>query len=124
MIGVCDANYCFTLVDIESYDSTNDASVLLGLLLGKAFENFQTNFNIPAISQINERELQYILLGYDIFPLKLRLMKPIPRKNLSECQKVYNYCFSRARRVIQNAFGMLLAKCIMFRKPIREQILI
>ena len=105
MIGVCDANYCFTLVDIESYDSTNDASVLLGLLLGKAFENFQTNFNIPAPSQIGERELQYILLGYDIFPLKLRLMKPIPRKNLSECQKVYNYCFSRARRVIQNALA-------------------
>ena len=82
MFGVCDANYCFTLVDIGSYDSTNDANILLGLLLGKTFEDFQTNFNIPAPSQKGERELQYILLGDDIFPLKLRLMKPVPRKNL------------------------------------------
>ena len=110
MIGVCDADYCFTLVDIERYDSANDASVLLGLLLGKAFENFQTNFNIPAISQIGERELQYILLGYDIFPLKLRLMKPIPRKNVSKVSKSLQLLFFKGKESHSECLWHIISK--------------
>ena len=54
---------------------TNDASALSGLAFGKAFEDFPTNFNIPAPLKIGARELLYKLLGDDIFPLKPRLMK-------------------------------------------------
>ena len=59
-----------TLVDIGSYGSTNDASILSGSVFGRAFEYFSTNFNISAPSKIGEREVPYVLLGGDIFPLR------------------------------------------------------
>ena len=122
LLATCDANYCFTLVDIGSYGSTNDASVLSKSIFGKAFDDFPTNFNIPAPSTIGERELPYVLIGDDIFPLKPWLMKPFPGKNLQECQDIFNYRLSRARRVIENAFGILAAKWRIFRRPIKSNV--
>eukprot|EP00794_Sanderia_malayensis_P006728 gene6728-7486_t len=63
-------------------------------------------------------ELPYYLVGDEIFPLKTWLMRPYPGK-LSEEQRVYNYRVSRARRVIENAFGILVARWRLFRSPIR-----
>ena len=49
-------------------------------------------------------------------------MKPYPGKNLQECQEVYNYRLLRARRVIENAFGILSAKQRIFRRSIKANI--
>lgn len=85
LLAACDANYCFTLVDIGSHGSINDTSTLSGLLLGKAFEDSSTNFCILAPLRIGEWELPYVLLGDDVFPLKPWLMKSYLEKNLQEC---------------------------------------
>ena len=50
------------------------------------------------------------------------LMKPYPGTNFQECQEVYNYRFLRARRVIENAFGILSAKRRISRKSIKANI--
>ena len=49
-------------------------------------------------------------------------MKPFPGKGLAEHQQVYNYRLSRARRTIENAFGILSAKLRIFRKPIKANV--
>ena len=46
LLARCDANYRFTLVDIGSYGSINDASVLSVSVFGKAHEDIPQNFNI------------------------------------------------------------------------------
>ena len=35
--------------------------------------------------------------------------------------KIFNYHFSRARRIMKNTFGILVARCRIFRKPIKLQ---
>lgn len=59
------------------------------------------------------------MVGDDIFPLKPWLLKPYAGKNLTEPQRVFNYRLSRARRTIENVFGILSAKWRIFRRPIR-----
>lgn len=59
-----------------------------------------------------------IIVGDDAFPLKPVLLKPYSRKHLTREQKIFNYRLSRARRISENAFGILVSKFRIFEKPI------
>ena len=123
LLAVCNADYCFTLSG--SYGSNNNCHVLSNSLLGEAVET--NTFNIPEDEPLDGCKftpLPYFLLGNDIFPLKKWLIKPYPGiksyldRNLSEEPKIYNYCLSRARRVIENAFAILAVRWRIFHQPI------
>ena len=48
-----------------------------------------------------------MVIADDASPLKPYMMKPFPHRGLSKEQRVCNYRFSRARRVVENGFGIL-----------------
>ena len=49
-------------------------------------------------------------------------MKPYPGKHLDEAQRVYNYRLSRARRTVENAFGILTTKWRILRRAIKANV--
>lgn len=59
-----------------------------------------------------------IIVGDNAFPLKEYLLKPFPDTRLTLKQKIFNYRLSRARRVVENAFGIVANKFRIFEKPI------
>ncbi|XP_029659443.1 protein ANTAGONIST OF LIKE HETEROCHROMATIN PROTEIN 1-like [Formica exsecta] len=63
-------------------------------------------------------DMPYFLVGDAAFPLKPFLMKPYGERNIPHDQSIYNFRLSRARRVIENAFGILAARWRIFRHPI------
>ena len=85
--------------------------------MGKCFED--NSLNVPEGSKIPgmDVELLHFLVEYEIFPLKTWLMRPYPG-TLDETQRIYNYRVSRARRTIENVFGILAAGWRIFRKAI------
>ena len=51
--------------------------------------------------------LPYTIIGDDAFPLKEWLLKPFPYRQMSYEQRIFNYRLCRARRIVENSFGIL-----------------
>ncbi|XP_057310584.1 putative nuclease HARBI1 [Hydractinia symbiolongicarpus] len=110
LLAVCDAKYNFILVDVGQYGSNNDCGVLSKSHIGMQLENQSLQIPPPtSLAGCKFDPLPYFLVGDEAFPLKKNMMRPYPGK-LNEPERVYNYRLSRARRVIENAFGLLRAR--------------
>ena len=55
-----------------------------------------------------------MVVADDAFPLKSYLIKLYPHRHLTIEQKNFNYQLSRARRVVENAFGILASRFRLF----------
>ena len=122
LLAYGDANYCFTAVDVGQYGKSNDSGAYANSAINKAFE---TNmFNVPSSEYLEgvERNVPYVTVVDEGLPMKSYQIRPYPGKNLTEDQAIYNYRLSRARRVIENIFGILAARWRIFRRPIRAGI--
>ena len=51
--------------------------------------------------------LPFFFLGDEAFPLRSLMMKPCSRMGLGHDERIFNYRLSRARRVLENALGIL-----------------
>ena len=67
---------------------------------------FQTQSYFPTL---HNHLYPLCLVGDEAFPLKMNMLRPYPGKNLSEDLTILNSHLSRARKIIENAFGKLAA---------------
>ena len=121
LFAVCDAHYRFIYVDIGSYGSEGDAGIYASSTFGKALNENKLDLPEPQpLPNMNPQSFKfpYMFIGDEAFPLKPNIARPFGGKNLSAMEQTYNYRLSRARRVIENAFGILSSKWRVFRAPI------
>ena len=119
LLAVFDARYCFTLICVGQYDSNNDSRILRDSKIGRRFRNGE--MSIPESEKIlgDDLELPYFLVGDQIFFLQTWLMRPFSEKTLvNQMRKTLNYRMSRSRRIIENTFGILVARWRISQKPI------
>lgn len=65
-----------------------------------------------------QMHVPYVFVGDDAFPLSVNIMKPYPGKHVKGFPKrIYNYRLSRARRVVENVFGIITSVFRVLRKP-------
>ena len=62
--------------------------------------------------------LPYVFIGDEAFSLREDFMKPFSQKKLTKERCAYNYYLCRARRVVENAFGILVARFRIFNTAI------
>ena len=73
------------------------------------FEAVEKNFlNLPEPSNLPKSQIKvpYVFVADDALRLTTRFMKPFGQKR-DLLYKIFNYRLSRARRVVENAFGIL-----------------
>ena len=58
------------------------------------------------------------IVADEIFALKPYLMKPFPDRQLRENKRILSYRLSRARRIVENAFGILASRFGIFQSAI------
>lgn len=111
LLALVNAHYNFIAVDMGSFGKNSDGGILVHLKLGKALD--QNKLNIPPKEALpgTTNDVPYVIIGDEAFPLKTYLLRPYPEKQLHCNEKrVYNYRLCRARRVVENAFGLLSQK--------------
>ena len=99
LLAYCDAKYQFTLVHIGQYGSQNDSGTYNDSSISAALEN--NTLNMPRAENLegcNLQHLPYVFVVDEGLPLKYFQMP-----------------LSRARRVIENCFGILSARWRIFR---------
>ncbi|XP_036146638.1 putative nuclease HARBI1 isoform X1 [Monomorium pharaonis] len=119
LLAICDANYMFLFVDIGAYGRRSDGGIFKESEMGKRFEN--NDMQLPPLASICENgdSLPYCIVGDEAFPLKPYLLRPYPGKySVEHDKRIFNYRLGRARRVIENTFGILASRWRIFRKPI------
>ena len=113
LMALVDANYKFIFVDIGQYGSNADGGVFQRSEFGQRFLNRELDIPPPkTIYGAEHLELMpHCLVADEAFPLRIDLMQPFPRRNknenLPEDKAIFNYRLSRARRIVENTFGIL-----------------
>lgn len=98
-------------MDIGTYDRRSDGGIFKDSLMGQSFHNKQMNLPEPEVITSHGQPLPYVLVGDEAFQLSDYLLRPYPgRECLNQEKKIFKYRLSRARRTIENTFGILVSR--------------
>lgn len=119
LLAMVDANYRFVYVDVGAAGRAGDAGVFADSALRQALTANTLDIPEPSILRGTSTKVAYHVVGDDAFPLTSYMMKPYPHRNLVKQKRVFNYRLSRARRVVENAFGILAHRWRIFLTTIK-----
>jgi hypothetical protein len=116
LLAVVDPKYRFLVVDVGSYGKNSDGGIFEKSNLGKCIENGKLQLPSPNPLTPNAEPLPHVIVADEAFPLKPFLMRPYSKSDVrnNEPNKIFNYRLSRARRIVENAFGILRARWRVF----------
>ncbi|KAM4016591.1 uncharacterized protein ACNLHF_002859 isoform 1-T3 [Anomaloglossus baeobatrachus] len=115
LMALVNANYEFIAVDVGMNGRVSDGGVLEHTGFGERLQNGE--LHLPPNSDTTAN-LNFVFVGDEAFPLHPNLMKPFPQKSLTAERQRFNYRLSRARRVVENAFGIMANRFRVFHTPI------
>ena len=107
LMALVDAEYKFIWTDTGLPGSHSDAQLFNHSELREAIMDGTLNLPAPRPLPGDDRPLPYFIIGDDAFALRTWMMKPYSHRNLHHDERIFNYRLSRARRIVENAFGIL-----------------
>ena len=119
LLALVDAEYRFLYIDVGAIGSEGDAGIFARTRLRELVDNKLAH--IPDAKRLPGTEgsmCDFFFVGDDAFPLRHYLMKPYPSRSLTHKERIYNYRLSRARRTVENAFGILANRFRVFHTAI------
>ncbi|KAE8738274.1 hypothetical protein FOCC_FOCC016250, partial [Frankliniella occidentalis] len=114
LLAVSDAKYKFIAVDVGARGREHDAGVFDRSEFGMLYDNHQLKLPPSVYNNDLMTPLPYVFIGDNAFALDTHLIVPFESSSKPE-EVVFNYRLSRARRVVENAFGILAARFRVFR---------
>ena len=110
-MAVVSAQYEFLYVDVGKNGRLSDGGVF-------ARTDFYSRLQAGGLAlppdEDNVEGLPFVFLADEAFGLGPHLMRPFPQRTLTSERRVFNYRLARARRVVENAFGILSNRFRLF----------
>lgn len=121
LLAIANAKAQFVAFDLGAAGSQSDGGIFKQGHLSKICES--ENFPSPScIEQSSLPPIPYYILGDEAFALEQNIMKPFPHRSAMGDEKVFNYRLSRARRIAENAFGILCARFRILSRPMEMNV--
>lgn len=108
----------FIMIDVGANGRVSDGGVLFYTKFWEKYEKGELNIPNPSPLPNTTHLFSYVFISDEAFALRENLMKPYPQSRCNAEQKTFNYRLSRARSVIEGAFGLLSTKFGVFHKSI------
>lgn len=110
LMATVNANYEFIVADVGTNGRVSDGGVIKNTEFGKAI--YSKSLQIPSPSQLpnSDKILPYVFVADNAFQMQENLTKPYPGTDLTNKQRIFNYRLSRARRIVENVFGILVSR--------------
>ncbi|XP_055927181.1 uncharacterized protein LOC129958609 [Argiope bruennichi] len=118
LMALVDANLKFLFVDVGTNGRISDGGVWGKCKLKSALDKNTLNILVANTLPLTNTKVPYVIVADDAFPLSFNLMKPYPGRGLNEEERIFNYRLSRARRISENAFGILATRFQIFKQRI------
>lgn len=118
LLAMCDADYCFTYINVGSCGKNSDSSIFRDSALFRKLENNDLNIPGPKPLPGANDPVPYVIVADGAFGISQKIMKPYVRSNMTHKKKIFNYRLSRSRRFIESTFGIMSNKFRVFHTPI------
>lgn len=118
LMAAASAKYEFIMVDFGMNGRVSDG----GVIENSTFYQLLINDKLPippeeCVGKTNT-SLPFVFVGDEAFALKKNFMKPFNQRELDHDRKIFNYRLSRARRIIENVFGIMVSRFRIFQGAI------
>ena len=124
LMAIVGPDYKFICVDIGGYGKNSDGGIFEVSNMGRRLKMNLMNVPEPTHLPGQNEPCPHVLIGDEAFALNSYLMRPFPyaQSRLDIRKDNYNIRLCRARRVVENAFGILAQKWRIFFKPIETKV--
>lgn len=120
LMALVDSEYRFRVIQVGDFGRTSDGGVYANSALGKGMERGSLHVppSAPLLGAAHLGPVPFVMVGDAAFPLKPYLMRPYPAQDRTHQKRIYSYRLSRARMVVENAFGILSSRWRIFLRRI------
>lgn len=117
LMAIANAQYKFIYIDVGCNGRIADGGVFNKCSFAVAMKNNQLHLPKPIALPGRTMPVPFLLVADDAFSMKPNVLKPYSGRSLSVSQRVFNYRLSRARRIVENAFGIMAKRFGVFNRP-------
>lgn len=121
-MAIANANYEIIYCNVGTNGRVSDGGVINNTTFLKKLVNTELNIPQPNKLSTSNRVLEYVFVSDEAFAMRPDLIKPYCRDSLNIQRRIFNYRLSRARRVVENVFGILANRFRIFHTAINLQI--
>lgn len=112
LMAICDAKLKFIFIDFGGKGRRGDGNVFYHCSFGKRMRLGMLNTPppIPCDGFRHDQDVPFVFVGDAAFSGNPNIISPVKGRFLQDEVNVFNYRVSRARRIVENAFGIMASR--------------